>query len=91
MGKRLYCWRYCSNSEDGEKAILLEGTVVTVRMGKRLYSWRYCSNGQDIVLKGYIARGSVVRAMMLRGLYHHCCNGSQDVNVFTCLMVQYSV
>jgi len=38
------------------------------------------------MLKGYIARGSVVIAMMLRGLYFHCCNGSQDVNVFTCLI-----
>jgi len=37
------------------------------------------------MLKAYIARGSVVTTMMLRGLYRHCCNGSQDVNMFTCL------
>ena len=38
------------------------------------------------MLKGYIVRRSVVTAMMLRGLYRHCCNGSQDVNVLTCLI-----
>jgi hypothetical protein len=38
------------------------------------------------MLKGYIPRGTVVAAaMVLRGLYFQCYNGSQDVNVITCL------